>query len=383
MDSAFEARLIDCLDALEAGESIESILARYPDDAPRLRPSLELAAALPTMRWEPSEIAEVRARRRFLAQADSRRRAAPPRSSRWPGSLAAVAAVVLAVGVGLAVLSGTALPGGPLYGLKRSVEEVRLSLAPNVSAREAIDRRIKQTRRDEVMALLSAPRDLDIAVVFEGVVEAMEPRQWLVSGIPLTIDSSTQIDGSPAVGDEVQVNARLTAGILHVGSIQLLSESRPAPPSQTLTSTPIPQPEETLLEPTASPPDTPTPTIEPSPIPPTLVPLVPSQDANDNGDDDNANDNGDDDNANDDDGGGDDNGGEVENDNSGESEGEEDNSGPGGGEDGGDNSGSGSEEDNSGSGSSSDDDSDDHSGSGGGSDDSSDDNSGSDEEPDD
>jgi hypothetical protein len=371
MDSALEARLIDCLDALEAGESIESVLARYPDDASRLRPSLELAAALPAMHRELSEFAEARARRRFLAQAESLRQASPSRPGRWLRSLAAVAAVVLVVGVGLAGLSGTALPGGPLYGLKRSVEEVRLSLAPNDSARAAINRRIKQTRRDEVLALLRAPRDLDIAVMFEGVVEAMEPGQWLVSGIPLTIDSSAQIDGSPAVGDEVQVNARLTAGILHVQSIQLLSEPRPTPPSQTLTSTPIPQPEETLLEPTASPPNTPTPTIEPSPIPPTLVPLVPDQDANDNGDDSDTG------NANDDGDNGDD-GSEIQDgDNSNENEGEEDNSGSGGGEEGGDNSGSSSDDDNSGSSSSSDDGSNDNSGSSSGSDDGSNDNSGS------
>ena len=59
MDAQLEVKLIECLDALAQGESVEQILARYPQDAAQLRPLLQTAAGLPALRMEPSEAVKI------------------------------------------------------------------------------------------------------------------------------------------------------------------------------------------------------------------------------------------------------------------------------------------------------------------------------------
>ena len=69
MEAELEIKLIDCLSALERGEALEQVLSRYPDDAARLRPMLQVAAALPASRIEPSQAARLASREAFLARA--------------------------------------------------------------------------------------------------------------------------------------------------------------------------------------------------------------------------------------------------------------------------------------------------------------------------
>ncbi|HET7090742.1 MAG TPA: hypothetical protein VFL17_19080, partial [Anaerolineae bacterium] len=79
MDSALETKLIECLGALESGESLEQALSRFPEDAERLRPMLTVAAALPRLRMEPSQEAKSKSRQAFLAQAAAVSGLAAPR----------------------------------------------------------------------------------------------------------------------------------------------------------------------------------------------------------------------------------------------------------------------------------------------------------------
>jgi hypothetical protein len=69
MDIGFETQVIEGLDALSRNEPIARIVSRYPADAARLQLILEIAAALPQLRREPSEPARMRSRRAFLVQA--------------------------------------------------------------------------------------------------------------------------------------------------------------------------------------------------------------------------------------------------------------------------------------------------------------------------
>lgn len=73
MDAAFEAKLIECLDALANGEMLEAILRRYPEDAAALRPMLETAQQLSHMPVGYSVAAQRASRQAFLTQANQLR----------------------------------------------------------------------------------------------------------------------------------------------------------------------------------------------------------------------------------------------------------------------------------------------------------------------
>jgi hypothetical protein len=269
MDVEFEVKVIECLTALEQSESIEQILARYPRDAAQLRPILLTARALPRFRMEPSEAAKMKARRAFLAQAAQARATAQRRSSSFMPRLltafASVALICILFGGGAVAASGSALPGDPLYGLKRTVENVRLSLASDRTSHDALTEQFAMTRRDETSALLDAGRKSEVE--FSGKIESMQTNAWVISGLVVQLDKTTTISGEPTIDRSVDVRGRTTADGLFAASIVIESPaSTPEPtdtPQLSPTNTPQPTPRST---------DTPEPpTIEPT-EPPTAEP---------------------------------------------------------------------------------------------------------------
>ena len=104
MDNGFDRILDACLDRIQTGEDIESVLASYPADSARLRPLLQ--AALQTNRsfdFTPSPDAKRASRQRFdsaLAELRESRRQKQPWFSRValrPATWAAAATVVVAL----------------------------------------------------------------------------------------------------------------------------------------------------------------------------------------------------------------------------------------------------------------------------------------------
>ena len=74
MNSETEKILIEALDLLEAGESAERILARYPEHEAEIRPILQTATAVAQLSYTPSITARRTGRLAMLAQADRLRR---------------------------------------------------------------------------------------------------------------------------------------------------------------------------------------------------------------------------------------------------------------------------------------------------------------------
>ena len=272
MDAQLEAKLIECLDALAQGESLEHILARYPQDTAQLRPLLETAAGLAARRLEPSEAAKMQSREKFLAQAGLLRRTAPRKTMGFLPRLAAgfVAAALVAVvlGTGAVAASGSALPGDPLYGLKRTVEDVRLQSASSPTQRQELQLEFEQRRISEANELLDAGRKGEVE--FTGVIQAIQPNAWIVSGLVVQLDTNTQIAGTPRINLVAEVRGVTGPMGLRASAISIKSSGEPE-----MTSTPIvtetPQATETL-EPTATPaPPTatkprPAATISPAPV---------------------------------------------------------------------------------------------------------------------
>jgi hypothetical protein len=348
--------LIDALAALEDGEPIEQIVARYPNEAEELRSALATAANLSNLKLAPSAAAKAESRRAFLTQAAAMRErpmAAAGVGGFWRGLrrlLAPVAVVAVVVIMGLYILTQNALPGQPLYGAKLELESSRLARQSDPDALTRLNEAFEERRRQEVETLLRRGREAD--VMFGDQLAQLQDNIWqLESGIEVRVAQETVVRGTPLVGAYVHVIGRTNVdGTVHAGTVRVDAPLLPAeeeapvvtptpyaadtpsatstpelPPDSTSTTTPTVTPTAT---PSATPTSTATPTDEPT------VTATPTDD--DPYDDDGGSDTGDDDGSGSDDPGDDSedgNGGPGSGDDDGESDGD-DNSGPGSGEDG-------------------------------------------------
>ncbi|MFN8595417.1 MAG: DUF5666 domain-containing protein [Anaerolineae bacterium] len=284
MNAELEVKLIECLSALDAGESLDQALARFPGDAAELRPMLAVATALPTFRQQPSEAQKLASREKFLSQAAALRKAAAPRRTflfgaahRLASTLAALALIFVVLSGGAVAASGSALPGDPLYGLKRAVEDVRLALTLNSTARTDLQNTLEQTRVREANALLDAGRETEVA--FRGPIESIQPNSWIVAGLVVRVTAETQIVGQPQLDRVAQV--RGVTGVDGLSARSIIIEggddqtpvstpsSIPSAPIVTLSPTATPSPEPTELRPTREAPPTPSPTRVPTAVPTT------------------------------------------------------------------------------------------------------------------
>lgn len=328
MNDVPEAVLHEALDLMGQGESIEQILAQYPDVANGLRPFLETAVQLASLAPQPSLAAKQKSRKAFLAHAESLN-AAPARPSPWYRlrqillPLASLALVVILFGATAVSVSGSAIPGDALYSVKRIVENVRLNRADDVETAVALMEQFREERIREVQTLLRTGRTAEVS--FEGEVEAIQSDQWTVATIAVLLNAETNITGEPQIGESARVTGMTQNGVFSASAIDMLTGTE-MPPVPVETPEPTPEPTEpptvtatleSTTEPTEAPTATPTATVtatitrEPTatatltptalPLPTATVTAVPTTPP-DNGDNDNDNDGNTNDNDNDDDG---------------------------------------------------------------------------------
>jgi hypothetical protein len=306
MESAVEKVLIEALDALEAGDDVEAIIARYPQHEAELRPMLLTAASMAELRVAHSLEAQAISRQRMLDYAA----ASDVAISQTPTLLlvlrrlslvvASLVIVLSLLGTGMLFASAETVPGDQLYDAKRLFEDARLSITGDSAVREALQQRNEEERIREIETLLRMGRSSD--VTFTGLIEAINEDTWLVAGLQVTIVSATSMDGTenPAVGQLVQITGLTEDGRIMASTVMIRGVGNlplPTPEAET-TETPITAPSPTRTPtPTATPTETPTPTstatvdrIPPAETPtqtstPTATPTVES---NENG---NSNDN--------------------------------------------------------------------------------------------
>lgn len=179
------------------GETLESILKDYPQQAAELRPLLESAqqARAGAMYLRPVS-GMMRSRARFLEAAAAYSR---PRRKvffsipRFASGLITVLVVVLLVGFGVALASDRSLPGQPLYGVKRSVEQAQLALSGDALSRLSREDAIDRRRVEEVRRLILSGNEQ--AVEFSGLLTRRIQdglNQWSVDGVDFTLSGSLQ-----------------------------------------------------------------------------------------------------------------------------------------------------------------------------------------------
>ncbi len=201
--------LEDCLQTLQSGAGLDSVLVRYPDLKDQLRPLLQAAQAAQVYDRTPIPQLTIRAgRTNLLAHVNEARSQRSSRKGFQPVvRFALVAALVLVFlvvgGGGLLTASARSLPDDPLYGLKRAAEVLQLDLTFDPAKKQALEDVYYQRRIDETESLLTSRRAAQVK--FSGLVEAPFSDGWLVSGIRVIVTAQTEVDGEILPGMHVEV----------------------------------------------------------------------------------------------------------------------------------------------------------------------------------
>lgn len=229
-----------CLNDLEAGADLGSVLMRYPEMADELRPLLEASIAARSLgSYQVPVPAMRRGRARVLQHAAEMREAG--QKPRWFGiafrrlaTALALASVFFLSGTGLVRASNGALPGDNLYPVKRTWEGVQLVFVVNPESREELENEFELERLEEVDELLGAKKYQSIS--FTGTVIGQNGDKWSVSGIPVQIVPSSHLPVDPInVGTFISVLGHTNAqGFVEVDRIEILAASflTPVPPAE-------------------------------------------------------------------------------------------------------------------------------------------------------
>ncbi|HLF73685.1 MAG TPA: DUF5666 domain-containing protein [Anaerolineales bacterium] len=226
-----------CLQDLEQGIDIETVLFRYPEYADELRPILEASVDAKSMAVpDPSPEVVRRNRARLLQHAAGLREAKVRPSSRyiWFASLRrlavtlAVIAVLFASGTGLVRAASTTLPGDNLYPVKRTWEDVRLLFTFDLQQREALEIEHENERLEELSELFAKRRSAEVD--FAGLVTRQNGDQWRVNGVPVVVSAQTEMPDQPvSVGSAVRV-----VGVTRGDGVVLAERIRLLPPGAKL-----------------------------------------------------------------------------------------------------------------------------------------------------
>jgi hypothetical protein len=229
-----------CLQELENGANLETLLARYPDLARELRPILKAAVMAHTRSEavsDPTPEAVRRGRAKLLQRASEMREAKlAPRKRMIPffQRLAisfTLAALFLSSGTGLVSASSSALPGENLYPVKLTWENLRLFFTFNEEYRETLEHAFENERLHEVNELLVEGRHETIR--FAGVYMEVNGMTY-VSGIHVAVLDTSILPTEPLLnGMAVEVTGHTNAeGFVDIESITLLPVGSAVPPGE-------------------------------------------------------------------------------------------------------------------------------------------------------
>ncbi|MBA3944840.1 MAG: hypothetical protein H0X37_09795 [Herpetosiphonaceae bacterium] len=165
-DQNIETIMQECLRRLEAGETVDTILHDFPQQAAEIGPLLAVAVGL--RRWQAPSLGET-ARNVALSRAlaalpvavptNPTRRGLLGRMRLQPVLLLALLLMFVLGGFGGSVaIAQASLPGDVLYGLKRTSEQARLQIATSHEQRATLYLTFASRRVNELVQLEAAQR---------------------------------------------------------------------------------------------------------------------------------------------------------------------------------------------------------------------------------
>jgi hypothetical protein len=118
-------------------------------------------------------------------------------------ALALVVVAVLVAGGGAGLASANALPGDTLYGVKTTLQDLRLALTADAGARTQLEAQIQVQRMNEVRLALQHGRRGQVR--FWGELTAFNDMEWTVGELTISLQEETRITGEPYLGAIVHV----------------------------------------------------------------------------------------------------------------------------------------------------------------------------------
>lgn len=239
MSELFEV-LETCLQEIENGAEVETVLASHPHHAAELRPILNasmMARRRGSSIVDPSPEAVRRGRAKVLQHAAQMREAkAAPRRRAIPifhrlAIALTLAALFLTSGTGLVSASSSALPGENLYPVKLTWENLRLFFTFDKEYRETLEHTFENERLHEINELLVEGRHETIQ--FAGIYMEVNGTTY-VSGIHIVIMETSILPTEPLTnGAAVVVTGRTNAqGFVDAENIELLPAGTVVPEGQ-------------------------------------------------------------------------------------------------------------------------------------------------------
>lgn len=197
----------ECLERMLQGESIESCLGSYPEEAAELEPLLRTTLGF---RWrassvQPSPEFKTQARLRFQeAQIQAVQQQSQPqkpgffaRQRSWALALTAVL-VILLVGSGTAVASSDTLPDEFLYPTKLATEQVRLAFTFSGEAKVELHTQLAENRAQEIVAMAHQGKTEQVAIVTEKLADQLQETANAVAKVETTKDRAQLLMAPPA-----------------------------------------------------------------------------------------------------------------------------------------------------------------------------------------
>lgn len=304
---SIEQLLQVCLELLFSGkETVDSLLARYPDQAEALRPELEAAAMLHAWKQElsprPGFVAA--SRKRMVARIRDEAVTSPSLLQSltdplfwqfWLSrnlvrlSLVGVLVLVFILNLGrVAVVSQQALPGDRLYPVKRAIEQVELAVTVGDTGEAALNLKLTERRLSELQGLARANRyehlsasveelENQVNQTIQSLDEAADEdveltRSMAESLASILIHERIELDRlANQVPEQAQPVLKAAAAISESAVIvtegwlnTLPPPTLTAPPPPTSTGAP-PRTQQVIVPPTSAPTRTPLPTRTPRP----------------------------------------------------------------------------------------------------------------------
>ena len=252
-DKQIAAALNECFESmLVKNESLDSCLERYPLHSAELKPLLQtMKAAQAVNSLSPDPIFRARARYEFRSALYGKmsRKERPTLAWHWRlATIVSTAGVFLLTSTGgVVAASSSSMPGQPLYQVKRTIENVQLTLTPSQAAKA----RLYATLADRRVSEIVYAAKLGDVQLTEDLTQQFTHNLSMVSFIAaptraLTFGNSSKQAGAASVGTSAAEQATTTS--YSVGATNdATSSSSPVPtPAIVPALTPLPQPQISL-----------------------------------------------------------------------------------------------------------------------------------------
>lgn len=243
----FENILNDCLDRLISGETIESCLARSPENPAELEPLLKtvlearLAATL-----QPRAEFRQRAGIEFQKAIGEMPSKAVGRAFKWQLRWVIPVAVFLVLfssGAGTVVAATNSLPGSPLYGLKMAAEQVQLAFTFSAEGKAELYAKFVDYRVAEIVSMAEQGKYELVAQAIQRMDDQLFAMADLnIGGVNLSEDKA--VFAFEALSSEEQaVPATTTPTVANVATPGILMPPQASTENQVTVSAVPPAPE--------------------------------------------------------------------------------------------------------------------------------------------